>query len=859
MRLSKRGKIIVIASLAIFTLGFIPNGTRLLRTNIDKRSTGLSDPLLFCLVPHQSVSSSRSTFGFMAETFNNQGTRMTNAPRGGDLALLDENGDIRLLTAEAGYGVGSGELQDEAGIAVREPSVSFDGCRALFSMLVGGPVKAFDQSYTANRWQIYEITNLCDVLEGAVPAIIRITAQPADYNNFSPVYSPVDNEIIFISDQPIGELHHTYPPLDEYESSPTNSGVWKLNTETEEVAHLSHSPSGDFDLFVASDGRVLFTRWSHNQQDQQMAAYDLGINELWEPDVFVDESENADLEITDQFDNDGNMIANADGDRFDVFPEPRTNSIQFDPDKGKAGFKFNEFQIWEINPNGERNQTINHIGRHEFGGAYTDGSFVDDRNLTNYESAGTQFTANKLMRGRTAGFAGFFQVTEDPRPGMEGNFYYSYGPEFNTLASGYALHSYIPTSLNPEDLVVNEVSLNNDGYVQGHFRDLKILSNGDTLVSHTPDAGTYNSDEGRPFNFRLKLMANKVPQSAILGDPITKEIVYWGDFADPISVEVQMLELWPEPIIARTRPPVRAEFEIDPIEMEVIQEEGVDVDALRAWLIENDLALIAVRDITKRDRADVQQPYNLEVPGGVSTIADDGAKYEISHFQMFQAEVTKGYTQRGGRRVFYNPFRNTITHPELGKQNPYALDGPTGSVKIDPDGSAAAFVPAARSVAWQTVSPENESIVIERQPLSFAAGEIMTCPGCHGINKEARDGSLSPENKPEALRKLLRHWKQLNGLITNSNIEERQNEIWSIYPNPVEGFTNIAYQVGNEGVIRISIVDLLGQKVTQLFDGYKAPGSHKVMWETNNVRPGMYVCIIEIGNSTYSSKVLVRQ
>lgn len=67
-------------------------------------------------------------------------------------------------------------------------------------------------------------------------------------------------------------MKHTYPQLDEYESTPTNTGIWKLDVSTKKVSMIQHAPSGSFDLYVDSFGRILFTKWDHLKRDQQADA-----------------------------------------------------------------------------------------------------------------------------------------------------------------------------------------------------------------------------------------------------------------------------------------------------------------------------------------------------------------------------------------------------------------------------------------------------------------------------------------------------------------------------------------------------------------------------------------------------------
>ena len=85
--------------------------------------------------------------------FSNHATSILDSIPGGDLYIRYPNGDLRNLTAEAGWGISSGELQaGSRAIAVRQPFVHWGGNKVLFSMLVGGPVARFDRVYE-RKWQ----------------------------------------------------------------------------------------------------------------------------------------------------------------------------------------------------------------------------------------------------------------------------------------------------------------------------------------------------------------------------------------------------------------------------------------------------------------------------------------------------------------------------------------------------------------------------------------------------------------------------------------------------------------------------------------------------------------------------------
>src|SRR5262249_9804328 len=139
------------------------------------------------------------------------------APRGGDLMILYPDGELRNLTAEAGFGT-----EAQKGIAVREPCVSWDGTRALFSMVIGGTSK--DEVGFAT-WQIYEVTGLGQAESAHVE---RVPNQPEGFDNVSPVYG-TDGRILFTTDRPRNGEMRLYPQLDEYESVETNTGLWSFD------------------------------------------------------------------------------------------------------------------------------------------------------------------------------------------------------------------------------------------------------------------------------------------------------------------------------------------------------------------------------------------------------------------------------------------------------------------------------------------------------------------------------------------------------------------------------------------------------------------------------------------------------
>jgi hypothetical protein len=674
-------------------------------------------------------------YGGATGSFFNHVPTPEHAPRGGSLMLRLPDGTLRNLTTEAGFGMTG--LQGANSIAVREPCVHWDGKKALFSMVVGAPTKQFEQG--TYRWQIYEVTGLG---AGETASIRKIAHQP-DYNNVSPIYG-TDDKIIFVSDRPRGGEAWLYPQRDEYESELSTTGIWKLDEQSGALTLIEHAPSGVFQLSIDSFGRVIFTKWDHLQRDQQADnAEDLA---RFHPFTYADESESA-QKITDLTGQ-------------ETFPEARTtDDPSYDPKF--SAHSFNHFFPWEINEDGSAEETLNHVGRQEIGGSYSDGSFIGDSNLTYY--APLPFQANKH---RIEGRAGVFQMKEDPN--HAGRFYAVVAPEFATGGGGTIVAIEGAPTVNPEDMVLDPITpftdqanVPND---TGYFRNPVALSNGTLLSTWSAASGQLANDGSteKPdwnYDYRLRVLDKKgdfyVPGAFVTGG-ITAD-VSWYTPDVLASWKGTLWEIDAVEVRARQRPATRVEALEDP-EKSIFTEVGVDEATFRAWLAQRNLALIVSRNVTQRDRADLQQPYNLEVVGGVSAMGKPGTMYDISTLQIFQADQVRGYgdvaSPNPGRRILPRPMHGAdVSQPPSGAA--------AGSVALGSDGSFAAIVPAQRALTWQLVGPSGP-VVRERNWVSFAPGEVRVCAACHGINKQSQTGMPAPQNPPLALKSLLTAWKAAN-------------------------------------------------------------------------------------------------
>lgn len=670
-------------------------------------------------------------FATIGSVFANHRGDVDLVGRGGDLYIRYGNGTLRNLTREAGYGE-AGVMQTNNAIAVRDPAVHWSGNKALFSMVIGAPSQQFQ--FITRYWQLYEVTGFG---VGETVQITKVANQPIDANNIMGTYAS-DGQIIFVSDRPHNGEAHLYPQHDEYESTPTPTGLWKLDQSNGNLQLLQHSPSGSFDPIIDSFGRVLFTRWDHLQRDQQN-------DDAGNPyGTFNFSSEAA------------NSVPTA--DRSEVFPEPRVAA------QGSTveGFTINHFFPWQIRQDGTEEETLNHLGRHELH-SYFNRSFNNDSNLV-------EFIAEVSGRINPRPAFNFLQLAENPS--VPGQYVAIDAPEFNTHASGQIIRFNAPPSTNPANVIIDYVTHpDTEGTTpspnhSGHYRNPLILSNGSLIAAHATEQGESGNLGDRAFpnakyKFRLRNMTTLgngfQGANQALTTGLSRTVRYW----DPdVLVEYtgEFWELSPVEVVARTAP-TPAAHPIPAPEMTAFTTKGVSPTQFQNYLRENNLAVLVMRDVTSRDQIDRQQPFNLRVPAGRQTpTSPTGTVYDIAHMQFFQGDLIRGIggmaNPRPGRRVLAQTLHDAAAVADNGP-NP---GGPAGSVKIFSDGSVAAFVPASRALTWQTTAPNGTPVVRERFWITFQPGEVRACDGCHGVNLQNQAGQGASQQTSLAFLDLLDRW-----------------------------------------------------------------------------------------------------
>ena len=92
--------------------------------------------------------------------------------------------------------------------------------------------------------------------------------------------------------------------------------------------------------------------------------------------------------------------------------------------------------------------------------------------------------------------------------------------------------------------------------------------------------------------------------------------------------------------------------------------------------------------------------------------------------------------------------------------------------------------------------------------------------------------------------------------ITASTIPGDYN-LHSVYPNPFNPVTTIAYEVPNTSQVTIKVYDISGREAAQLVNSEIAQGFHTIDWNATNHASGAYFVKMVAGSFVQTRKMIL--
>lgn len=86
------------------------------------------------------------------------------------------------------------------------------------------------------------------------------------------------------------------------------------------------------------------------------------------------------------------------------------------------------------------------------------------------------------------------------------------------------------------------------------------------------------------------------------------------------------------------------------------------------------------------------------------------------------------------------------------------------------------------------------------------------------------------------------------------NISLNQN-----YPNPFNSTTSISYNLDKLDHVTVSIYNISGQHLVTLVNGFKPPGSNKVIWQAQNYPTGIYLYRLQTSELMTTKKLILQR
>ena len=131
-----------------------------------------------------------------------------------------------------------------------------------------------------------------------------------------------------------------------------------------------------------------------------------------------------------------------------------------------------------------------------------------------------------------------------------------------------------------------------------------------------------------------------------------------------------------------------------------------------------------------------------------------------------------------------------------------------------------------------------------------SAGNGTTTGGLNniGFSPDFTNNTLFPGTQAAAV----------NVVVTSTRQADDAVVAMSVFPNPAQGESTVAYQVqGGSQAVAVRVTDLLGRAVKTVFDAKQTLGFHELKVNTNDLAAGIYLVKVQVGDKVATRRLEV--
>lgn len=125
------------------------------------------------------------------------------------------------------------------------------------------------------------------------------------------------------------------------------------------------------------------------------------------------------------------------------------------------------------------------------------------------------------------------------------------------------------------------------------------------------------------------------------------------------------------------------------------------------------------------------------------------------------------------------------------------------------------------------------------------------------IIEQIQDGVIDSARIEESFRRIAALKERSNGVVRRNLPTTPDRYKLGVYPNPFNGQSFVSFAIPEFGRVRVSIYNLLGQKVSSLLDANMIPGNYRQQIDAGNLASGVYFITLETPVKCYSRLITI--